>query len=227
MISRPAYSVLELVPHADDGGNTHRAGKDGGVARTGAALGDEAEDLALVELDGLAGGEIVRRQDHGHIAVDTALHRAGQNADDAVGHVADIRRARLHIGVVHRGEHIRKLLAHVAEHRFSIQPAADRLLDGLLVIEILCHQLVRLKQQRRLIARLGARLFGERAQLLDGPCLRILEAFPLRLDVRHGGADDLSLCALIEIERTGCNAGGYAFSLDRDHGLCSPLKKWS
>ena len=57
---------LHLVADADNGGNAHGAGQDGGVAGAGTAFRDETEDLALVQLDGFARSQVIRGQDHGN-----------------------------------------------------------------------------------------------------------------------------------------------------------------
>ena len=101
---------LERVAHADDGGNAQRAGQNGRVARTGAARRDEAQDLGLVQLDRFGRGQVVGAEQHRHIGRNAALHDAAQDAQNALADILDVGGAGLHIGVVHRGEHLGKLL---------------------------------------------------------------------------------------------------------------------
>ena len=217
MTSRPAYS-LELVADADDGRDAHGAGENGGVAGAGAAGSDEAEDFRFVELDGLAGGKVVGGEDDGHGAVDTALHRAGQDAEDATGDVLDVGGAGLHVGIVHRGEHLRELSGHVADDGLEVEALlVDFFLNGLYIVEVLRHHLVHLEERGCLVSGLDPRLLGQRAELFDGFGLRGLKALPLRVPVLDGVAADLAFRALIKIERSGGDAGGGALSLDRDH----------
>ena len=216
---RPALILgLELIAHADDGGDAHGAGQDGGVAGAGAALGDEAEDLALVELNGLGGGQVVGGQDDGHRGVDAALGHAGQDGDDAAGHVPDVGGTGLHIGVVHAGEHLGELGGHVGDGGLGVVGAfADQLLDGLLKVQVLGHQLVGLEERGGLVAGLGTGLLSQHGQLLDGGGLGCLEARELRLGILDGIAAQGGLGALIEVKRTRGDAGGYALALDRNH----------
>ena len=209
---------LELVAHADDGGDAHGAGEDGGVAGAGAARGDEAQDLGLVKLNGLGRGQIVGREDDGHVGVDAALHNAGENGDDAGGNVLHVGGAGLHVAVVHGGEHLCKLGGNIGDHGFGVLLfVLDELLDGLLVVEVLGHELVGLKEHGGLVACLFAGFLGQHAQLLDGLGLGGLEAGPFGVDIDDLIAVDGGLGALIEIEGTRGDAGGYALALNGNH----------
>ena len=184
----------------------------------GAALGDEAEDLGLVELDGLAGGEVVGGENDGDLGVDAALHDAEQDADDAAGDVLDVGGAGLHVGVVHRSEHLRELGAGVGHNGLGVAALfLDPGLDGLLVVEVLAHHLVGLEQEGGLVAGLGSGLLGELAELVDGLGLGGLEAGPFGLAVGDLKTADGALDALVEVKGTRGDAGGYALALDRDH----------
>ena len=209
---------LELIAHADDGGDAHGAGEDGGVAGAGAGGGHKAEDLGLVELDGLTGGEVVSREHDGHVGVDAALHDAAEDADDAGGDVLDVGGAGLHVGVVHRGKHLGKLGGHVGDDGLRVaELLLDAVFDGLFVVEVLAHHLVGLEQEGGLVAGLFTRLLGQDAELLDGLGLGGLEAGPLGLKIGDLVAGDGALGALVEVKGTRGNAGGDALALDRDH----------
>ena len=194
------------------------------MARAGAAGGDKAEDLGFVQLHGLTRGQIVGGEDHGHLGVDAALHRAGEDADDAAGDVLDVGRAGLEIVVVHGGEGLGLDGARVGHGGLGVEAGfLDKALDGLLIVEILAHHLVRFKKHGGVVAGLGARLLGQHAQLLDGLGLRVLEAQPLALAVLDLVAAQGRIGALIEIQRTRGHAGGDALALNGDHSICSFL----
>ncbi len=209
---------LELVAHADDGGNAHRAGQDGGVARAGAALGDEAQDLALVKLDGFGRGQIVGSQNYGHVRVDAALHHAGKDPQNSGGNVLHVGCAGLEIGVVHGRKHLGKLGGGVGHSGLGVvQLLADGGLDGLFIVQILGHHLMGLKEHGGLVAGLGSGLFGQLAKLLNGFFLSGLEPGPLGLGVLNLVAAQRGLCALIEIQGAGGHTGGHALALDGNH----------
>ena len=83
------------------------------MAVAGAALRGKGKNLALVQLDRLGRREIVRSENHRLIGINAAFNNAQQVADQPACHVAHIRRARAHIGVVHRRKHFGKLLARL------------------------------------------------------------------------------------------------------------------
>ena len=211
---------FELIAHADDGGDAHGAGEDGGVAGAGAALGDEAEDLGLVQLHGLAGGKIVGGEDDGHLGVDAALHHAQKDPDNTAGDVLDVGGSCLHVAVVHGGEHLGKLGAHVGDDGLGIAAFfLDPGLNGFLVVQVLAHHLVGLEQERSLVAGFLSGLLGQLAELIDGLGLGGLEAGPFGFAVCHLIAADGALDALEEVEGTRGHAGGYALALDGNHRI--------
>ena len=80
------------------------------MAVAGAALGEDGQDLALVQLNGLRGGQIVGAEDHGAVSLDAAFHYTHEVVENAPGHVPDIGSPGPHIGVVHLGQHGGELL---------------------------------------------------------------------------------------------------------------------
>jgi len=50
---------IDFRAQAADGGDTHGARQDGGMAVARASLGDEAQNLALIQLKCLGGGQVV------------------------------------------------------------------------------------------------------------------------------------------------------------------------
>ena len=215
---------LEGVAHADDGGDAHGAGQDGGVAGAGTACRDEAQNLGLVQLDGLGGSQVVGGQQDRHVGGDAALHHTAQDAEDALADVLDVGGAGLHVGIVHRGEHLGKLLGGVGDGGFGVHLlVGDAVLDGFLVVQVLGHHLVGLKQHGGFVAGLGAGLLGQLAQLLHSAGLGALETMPLGIGIFYGIALDLGGGAAIVVQRAYAHAGGNALALNGDHRAKSSL----
>jgi len=89
----------------------------------------------------------------------------------------------------------------------------DELRDGRDVVEILEHHLVRLEEQRGVLAGLFAGLFRERAQLRDGLVRGLAVARGLFLRVRDLHALHDGLLPAVKADGTACDAGGHAGSL--------------
>ena len=188
------------------------------MAGAGAARRDKAQNFGFVELDGLGRGEVVGRQQDRHLGRNAALHDAAQNAQDALADVAHVGGAGLHVGVVHGGEHGGELVRHVGDGGLGVEFfVGDKVFDGFLVVEVLGHHLVGLKQHGGFVAGLGAGLFGQIAQLLDGAGLRALKAVPFGVGILHGIALDLGGGAAVKIQRAHTHAGRNALALDGDH----------
>ena len=168
-----------------------------GVGR--AALGHERENLVFVELDRLARREVVRRDDHRPGRVDPRALHAAEHVHQPLGHVLDVRRAPLHIGVVHRGKHLREVIRRHADGVFRVHPlGGDDVGDRIAVVKVLEHHLVDLEDHRVGLPHLDERLLVERLELFDGLCLRVLEPGDLRLRVVDAASVDVLLAALIE-----------------------------
>ena len=96
---------------ADKRRNVHVAREDRGVAVGAAKMGNKAEQLTLVELNGLRGSQILGNDDKGFVAAVKTGVGAGENVDDAGGDILNVGCARLHVLVVHRREGLGKVLA--------------------------------------------------------------------------------------------------------------------
>ena len=209
---------LQGIAHANNGGNAHSAGQNGRVAGTGTARGNKAQNLGFIQLHSFRRCQVVRSQQHRHIRSNTALHCTGQDPQDAIRYIAHICRTGLHVGIVHGFKHGGELNCGIRNRGFGVHLfVVDMVGDGFLVIEILGHHLVGLKQHGGFIAGFGAGLFGQFAQLLNGGGLRALETVPLGIGIGHGIAGDLGFGAVIEIKRANANAGRYALALNTDH----------
>ena len=103
--------------------------------------------------------EVVRRHDARHIGYDAAFALADQDADNTRRNIANIRRTRLHIAVIHRREHLRELCTRVADGGFGVHAVVlDHALDALNKIQVLQHHLVRLEDSCIFLADLLQRL---------------------------------------------------------------------
>ena len=96
---------------ADESGNIHVAGENRGVAVCAAEVSDKAQQLALVELNGLGRSQILSDDDKRLVALVNAAVGARENVDYASGDILYVGGARLHVLVVHRCEGLGKVLA--------------------------------------------------------------------------------------------------------------------
>ena len=102
---------LERVAHADDGGNAQRVRARIAVwlePEPPAVMKPRTLDLSSWIVSGR--GQVVSAEQHRHIGRNAALHDAAQDAQNALADILDVGGAGLHIGVVHRGKHLGKLL---------------------------------------------------------------------------------------------------------------------
>ena len=147
-----------------------------------------------------------------------------QDAEDALADVLDVGGAGLHVGIVHGGEHLGKLLGGVGDGGLGVHLlVGDAVLDGFLVVQVFGHHLVGLKQHGGFVAGLGAGLLGQLAQLLHSAGLGTLETMPLGIGIFYGIALDLGGGATIVVQRAYAYAGGNALALNGDHRAKSSL----
>ena len=199
---------LQCIAQANNGGDAHGAGQNGGVAGTGTACRNKAQDLGLVQLDGFGRSQIIRSQQDRDLGGNTALHHAAQDAQNPLADVLDVGGTGLHIGIVHRGKHCGELFGHVGNSSLGIEFFfVDEVFDGFLVVQVFSHHLVCFKQHGGFVAGLGAGLLGQLAQLLNGAGLSTLEAMPLGLRIFHGVALDLGRGTAVEIQRSDADTG--------------------
>ena len=187
------------------------------MAGGGTEAGDEAQDLGLVQLDGLGGSQIVRSQQNGNIGIDAALNDTAEDAQNAGADVLNVGSTTLHISIVHGGEHIGKLSGDLVNGILSVVAVVDHALDGLFVVQILSHHLVSLEQESSLIAGFDTGLLSQLTQLIDGHGLCALEAQPLGVGIFNSVVGNLGLGAAVEIQRAHANAGRDALALNGDH----------
>ena len=218
-IGHPAIQLLlELVPQAADGGDAHGPGQDGGMAVARPALGDEAQDLAFIKLKGLGGGQVVGGQDHRLLRVDAAVHDAHEIVQNPPGHVLDVRRPGLHIGVVHGGQHGGELLPGDLHGPFGgAALLLQRRVHAVAEILILHEHGVGLEEHGGLVPRLLPGLVRQGVELLHGLCLGLLQAALLLLQPGGLGVGRHGLGPLIEVDGALYHAFGHPLPLHQDH----------
>ena len=179
-----------------------RPRQDRGVRVRRAARRDKAEDKRLVQLHGLARRKVVRCHDARHVGHNAALALTGQNADHPRRNIPNIRRTRLHVAVVHRGEHLCELRTGVADGSLRIQTVVfDEPLNALDEIQIVQHHLVGLEQHGCVLACLSERLVMQYAELLLRGLAGIMKTRELRRGIRHRTARDFAVRAAVKADR--------------------------
>ena len=177
------------------------------MAVGGAVPGDEAQQLALIQLHRLAGGEVVSHQDGGLVVLHGGVPRAGEDVYHPARDVLHVGGPGPHILVVHSGEGGGEILAGGLGGVLGGGPlGVDDALDGLQIVVVVQHHLMDLKDGGVVLAHLVQSLVVEAAQLLLGLLLGGLEALPLLLGGEAGGLAGLDLRLLIDAQRTNGNA---------------------
>ena len=209
---------LHLVSDANDGRNAHCTCQNGGMAGTGSAFGYKSEDLGLVQLDRLAGSEVICCKNDRDIRVDPPLNDTVENVEDPVGDVLHVCGSRLHISVIHGCKHIRELRSCISNCCLCVVCFLhDQCLNGIFIIKVFRHQLVSLKEHSRLISGFLSGFFRQFAELFYALLLCVFESLPLSCCIFNGIAAKGRFGALIEIHRAGGNSRRYTFSLNRNH----------
>ena len=107
---------------------------------------DKGQNLTLIHLYRLTGSQIICHNDRWLHGTPVNLLLPGQIADEPVGDIPDIRRAGLHIFIIHVGEHLCKIITGhchriLCIHFFVLNHAVN----GILIIVILEHHLMHLE----------------------------------------------------------------------------------
>ena len=187
-----------------------------------AFAGDEAQNLALIQLDGLGGSQIIRRQNHRFIRIDAAFHDAHQVVDDAAGYIADIRCASLHVGVIHGSEHSCKLLTCLLNGILGVAAfIIEHGVDALHIVFVLNEHGMGFKQDGGFIAGLSAALFSQGFQLSNRRLLRAEKTLLFSFGMFDVPAGNGVVLAAEEIHGTLYDALGDALTLHQNHGFPS------
>ena len=137
----------------------------------------KCQHLGTVKLDRLARCQIIRQNDR-------LLHLHGlraaavmQNGDQTLGNIFDVRRTRLHVLIIHAGEHRRKVVPCRSNGKLCIDLLCrDNVADGIAVILIVQHHLMYLEDRRIVLSDFLYRFVIECSQLLHGNFFRLLKA---------------------------------------------------
>ena len=144
---------------------------------------NKPEHLILVKLYRLAWREVVRRDNDRLIRCHRTHLRVRQQADHPFGDIAHVSRTLLHVGIVHRGKHLREVVGRGADGIFSIDLLGlDDVLNRFTIILIVEHHLMDVKDHGVGLADLHHRLFIEFLELAD--CFRFCRFEPADLSLR-------------------------------------------
>ena len=191
-----------------------------------AALGDKGQNLGFVQLNGLAGGQLIADQNYRPLQFQPALGPAGKNAQNAAAHVQNVVAAGLHIGIVHLPEHPCELLGGFVHGGLGGQPIQpDGTLNGVLKIQVFGQQLVGFKQVGGLLAALPQRTARQAGQLQGSAGLGRLEARPFSAGVLGGVRVHRRRRAPEQVQRAAGNACAGPVALDGGHKSRLPSAK--
>ena len=89
-----------------------------GIGRT--IHGCKSKDLALVQLYSLAGGQIIRRNNTRLIRLSHTFSHTAEDVQYTLGYILYVRRTPLHICIIHRSKHLRKVVRRCCYGKFCI-----------------------------------------------------------------------------------------------------------
>ena len=182
---RPAFDRKQLPTDADDCGNAEARCQDRGVRACRARCRHKSDHTGGVEQNRLARGKIVGAKDRPLLrGRRSALAR--KRVDQALRDVADIRRARLQILVVHRGKGRLKALARRTDRALGIRTLREDLaLNGVQIIPIVEHHAMHRKDLRLLPAERSKCPLKNGIELSGGALQRPSKAAKLTLRIRR------------------------------------------
>ena len=159
--------VLEI--HAHQGRNIHGPGQDGSVAVGRTVPGDEAQELTFVQLDRLAGGQIVRHQNGGLVIHHLRVPHAKEHVDHPAGDVLHIGGPGPHILVLHGREGGGKVFPGGGHGVFRSGPLGfDDPLHRVQIVLVVQHHLVDFENGGVVLPHLVQSLVVKSPQLLLG-----------------------------------------------------------
>ena len=198
---------IVLKVHANKGGDVHSPGQDGGVAVGGTVASNEAQELALVQLDGFTGGQVIGHQDRGLVIHHLRIFQPRENIDHPVGDILYVCGSGLHIGIFHGSKGSGKIFTCGRGGVFRRGPLGiNDALHSIQIILVLQHHLVDFEDGGVVLAHLVQSLFIEGGQLLLGPVASSLEAFPFICRGQCGGLTGLCFILFVNAQRTDGNA---------------------
>ena len=215
------HLTAQGVIHGDvslhQGGDTHDAGQNGGVAVGGTVLSDKSQDLVLRQLNGLRGSQVLGNQNAGPIHLKTGA-AAAQDVDHTGGHVAHVRSTGLHVGVVHGSKVHGKLFTSLLDSLCGAQAVLDLGLDALQIVQIVQHHHLDIQNHSLLLAQLLGGLIHQVLQLRKSNLLGFVKLLLLHGGVAAGdGQGGLPLA--IEINWADGHAGANRQSRTSYHNV--------
>ena len=140
--------------------------------------GNESEHLILIERDSFAGGEVVGAYYHFIVSFRAVSRRACKVSDHPIRNILNVGGARLHIRVVHRGEHLSEVIGGKGYCVLGVYAlAVDDIFYRLVIIVVLEHHHVYLEDLRVSFADLFKRLFVYFPELFSGGGLSLRYPF--------------------------------------------------
>ena len=171
----------------------------------GAQLRDERHDMLPLQLHGVAGEQVMGTH-HGGLLQGLALP-AGQHLQQPLGDVPDIGAAGPHDLIVHRGEHLRKLLAGAGHGVLRrIELVGDVVLHRLQIVQVLHHHFVYVKDLGGGLAGFPNGLFIQPVQLGPGLLHGAVKPALLRLGRQPG---QLLIGGQLHLLIQPCGADGH------------------
>ena len=216
--------AVRLFARARHGRNTHRARHDRRVAGAPADAGDKADHRLGADLGSIRGRQVVRDQNAGlGDGVDRVVRNPLEVFEHALGDVADVGGAGLHVFIVHRAEHGLKILAvDKAGVLRADHLICDQIGHALDEVRIVQHEQMRVKDLRLRRADIFLRLVAQHFDLLFGFFHRIQHALLFRGRVGDRILDDRQI-GFLDDKRLGmCQTFGYADRLEFEHRLFPP-----
>ena len=191
-IQQGVLAALQLaagVLQADHGGDAQRARHDGGVRGLAADVGGEAQHVALVQLRGVGGRQVVADDDARLLEVAQVhlLLEAQQVVEDARGHIPHVGGPFPQVIVLDGGQRGRVALGDRVEGVFGVDLLLlDHPHDFVEQRAVLQHQQVRVKDAAFLGAHACADFALDLEELLAGLDQRPFQAVDLLRQLRLG-----------------------------------------
>ena len=177
---------------------------------------DKGQNLALIHLHGLTRRQIIRNDNGWLHAVPVKLLLAAQIPDQAIGDILHIRGSCLHVLIIHACKHLGEIIAGHSHSILCVHLLVlNHGLNGFLIVIVLEHHLMNLKNSRIHLADLLQSFLIKPAELLERKFLCGFQAFQFFLRLRDMRSLDETVLLLQNIDRTDCRAF--------IHGLSSKL----
>ena len=168
---------------------------------------DKGQNPALIHLHGLTRRQIIRNDNGWLHAVPVKLLFAAQVPDQAIGDILHICGSCLHVLIIHARKHLGKIVAGHCHGILGVHLLVlNHGLNGFLIVIVLEHHLMDLKNSRIDLADLLQGFLIKPAELLKRKFLCGFQAFQFFLRLRDMRSLDETVLLLQNIDRTDCRA---------------------